>query len=217
MLLGPPDIRWDLVCRNDGRRSRVERDGTLTIHRLPSLPRALGPLHAVANFPHPFNPVWLRQIASVVRTARADLILVRDIPLVIPAVMLGRLYRLPVVLDLAENYPAMLRDRIRYTPTRHWGRMIRHPALAHVIERLGPPLGQPHRRCRRGIAGSPDQGWYFAGSPQCRLQHPPTRPMESGRWDEERVATLRGYRGSLPRVISTEAQGSTWRFGRFKS
>jgi len=56
---------------------------------------------------------------------------------VVPAILLGRRYRLPVILDLAENYPAMLRDRMLYTPTGPVGRVVRHPALAHVIERVG--------------------------------------------------------------------------------
>jgi glycosyltransferase involved in cell wall biosynthesis len=133
--LGAAGHTVDLVCRNQGRRPRVERCGTFTVHRLPSLPRALGPLHAVANFPHPFSPVWLRSVASVVRNTRADLILVRDIPLVLPAVMVGRRHRIPVVLDMAENYPAMLDDRLRYTPTGSLGRLVRQPALARVIER----------------------------------------------------------------------------------
>jgi glycosyltransferase involved in cell wall biosynthesis len=125
----------DLVCRNQARRPRIERDGAFTIHRLPSLPLALGPLHAVANFPHPLSPVWLRSIADVVRRSRSDLILVRDIPLALPAIAVGRRRRIPVALDMAENYPAMLADRLRYTPTGLLGRLVRRPGLARVVER----------------------------------------------------------------------------------
>lgn len=125
-----------LVCRNLGRLARVEPTGTFTIHRLPVLPRAFGRLHAVGNFPHPLNPVWMRAIEKVVRSTRADLILVRDIPLVLAAAALGKLYRLPVVLDMAENYPAMLSDRLQYTATGPLGRLVRQPALARFIERV---------------------------------------------------------------------------------
>jgi glycosyltransferase involved in cell wall biosynthesis len=134
--LGAAGHSVHLVCRNQGRQVRREQCGTFTVHRLPSLPVALGPLHTVANFPHPLNPVWLRVIARVVRTSGTDLILVRDILLALPAIVVGKRYRIPVVLDMAENYPAMLRDRLRYTPTGLLGRLIRQPALARLVERV---------------------------------------------------------------------------------
>jgi glycosyltransferase involved in cell wall biosynthesis len=124
-----------LVCRNLGRRIRVERTEKFTIHRLPGLPRVAGPLHGAANFPHPLNPVWLQAIASVVRGSHPDLILVRDIPLALPAAAVARRRGIPVVLDMAENYPAMLQDRLRFTPTGPLGRIVRQPALARLIER----------------------------------------------------------------------------------
>jgi glycosyltransferase involved in cell wall biosynthesis len=126
----------DLVCRNQARRKCLELNGSLTIRRLPSLPPMLGPLHAICNFPFPLNPVWITAIASAIRHAHADLILVRDLPLALPAAMLGRAKRIPVVLDMAEHYPAMLQDRLRYTPTNLLGRLIRNPSAARFIERL---------------------------------------------------------------------------------
>jgi glycosyltransferase involved in cell wall biosynthesis len=80
--------------------------------------------------------VWIATIARAVRESAADLILVRDIPLAIPALRVARRFRLPVVLDMAENYPAMLHDRLRFTPTGPIGRLIRHPAWARAIERI---------------------------------------------------------------------------------
>lgn len=134
--LGAAGHSVHLVCRNQSRRVRQEQNGALSIHRLPSLSRAFGPLHRVANFPHPLSPVWLRAIGRVVRTSGAHLILVRDMPLVLPAVAVGKLYRIPVILDMAENYPAMLRDRLCYTPTGSLARLIRHPRLARIMERV---------------------------------------------------------------------------------
>ncbi len=125
-----------LVCRNQFRRVRREWNGSFTVHRLPALPRVLGPVHTFWNFPYPLNPTWIHAIARVVRETAADLILVRDILLVVPAVMLGRARRIPVVLDMAENYPAMLRDRLRYTPTGWLDRLVRHPLSARIIEHL---------------------------------------------------------------------------------
>jgi glycosyltransferase involved in cell wall biosynthesis len=125
-----------LVCRNAARRPRHEAQGRFAIHRLPAIPWFLGPAHALCNFPQPVNPVWAHAIWRVVRDVEADLILVRDLPLAIPAALIGRRLRLPVVLDMAEHYAGMLRDRLRYTPVSLVGRLARRPAFARLVERM---------------------------------------------------------------------------------
>ena len=125
----------DLVCRNQARRPRIETNGRLTIRRLPAVSRLLGPVHTLCNFPVPVNPVWVAAIAHAIRDGHADLILVRDLPLALPAAILGKIYRIPVVFDMAEHYPAMLEDRLRYTPTGTFGKIARHPGMARFIER----------------------------------------------------------------------------------
>ena len=125
-----------LVCRNAARRPRRETDGRFVIHRLPAIPSALGPAHAACNFPHPANPIWAHAIWRVVRDSRADVILVRDLPLAVPAALIGRQLSVPVVLDMAEHYAAMLEDRLRYTPTGFLNRLVRRPGFARLVERL---------------------------------------------------------------------------------
>ena len=129
-----------LVCRNEKRSARYEvLDGTI-IHRLPSLPRWLGPCHAILGLPFFFNPIWIRAVWSVVRKTHADVILVRDIPLALTAVFVGRVFNIPVLLDLAENYPGMLEDQRLYSPTSFIGRMVRHPSFAKIVEKTALPL-----------------------------------------------------------------------------
>ncbi|MGH7266827.1 MAG: glycosyltransferase family 4 protein, partial [Candidatus Rokuibacteriota bacterium] len=125
----------DLVCRNERRLPRLERRGRLHIHRLPCASSALGPVNRVLNFPYFFNPVWMRQIAGVCRRRRPDLILVRDLPLAISGLVIGRALGTPVVVDLAENYPAMLRDIRRFEPFRPANVLVRNPRMAAWIER----------------------------------------------------------------------------------
>jgi glycosyltransferase involved in cell wall biosynthesis len=125
-----------LVCRNAARRPRREADGRFVIHRLPAIPPVLGPAHAVYNFPHPASPVWAHAIWRVVRETDADVILVRDLPLAIPAALVGRRLSVPVVLDMAEHYAGMLEDRLRYTPTGFLDRLVRRPGFARLVERL---------------------------------------------------------------------------------
>jgi glycosyltransferase involved in cell wall biosynthesis len=124
-----------LVCRNAERRPRREAHGRFVIHRLPAIHPALGPAHALCNFPHPISPVWTKIIWRVVRETHADVILVRDLPLAIPAALVGRWLSVPVVLDMAEHYAAMLADRLRYTPTSVLDRFLRQPGLARLVER----------------------------------------------------------------------------------
>lgn len=128
-----------LVCRNANRWSRSEKLDGLSIHRLPFLPKWFGFCNAMMGFPLFFNPVWLFTIWATVRRTHADLILVRDLPLALTAIAVGRWFGIPILLDLAENYPAMLKDRLRYTPTSFMGRIVRHPALAAMVERTVLP------------------------------------------------------------------------------
>lgn len=129
-----------LVCRNGKRLQRTESTGKFQIHRLPMWPAFLGPLHDICNFPHPGNPFWWGEIARIVWCHDIELILVRDLPLAIPAGLIGKMFGVPVVLDMAENYPAMLEDQRLYTPSSALGRMFRHPSLARLIERVSFPL-----------------------------------------------------------------------------
>jgi len=125
-----------LVCRNAARRPRRETDGRFVIHRLPAIPSFLGPAHALCNFPHPASPVWAHAIWRVVRDVGADVILVRDLPLAVPAALIGRQLSVPVILDMAEHYAAMLEDRLRYTRTGFFDRLVRRPGFARFVEQL---------------------------------------------------------------------------------
>src|SRR5688572_32489493 len=95
-----------LVARNRQRLPVHERLAEAHVHRLKPW-RFLGQrLDAMTMFPAFFNPRWLSSILSTARASRAEMLLVRDLPLAPTAIWVGRLLRIPVVLDMAENYPA---------------------------------------------------------------------------------------------------------------
>jgi glycosyltransferase involved in cell wall biosynthesis len=129
-----------LVCRNSLRRPRYECVNNVHIHRLPCLPKQYGQLNRLIGFPAFFNPVWIYNIWWTVRRTKADVILVRDLPLALTAVAVGRLAGIPVVLDMAENYPAMIRDL--------WDRQgfsvvdfcVRNPKLVSLVEHISLKL-----------------------------------------------------------------------------
>ncbi len=125
----------DLVCRNEKRLPRLERNGLLHIHRLPCCSPAFGRLNRLLNFPYFFNPVWVQTVSRVARQGRLDLLLVRDLPLAITGIYAARSLKIPVVLDMAENYPAMLRDMWRLAPFRPSNVFVRNPRIAEWVER----------------------------------------------------------------------------------
>ena len=88
------------------------------------------------SFPAFFNPRWVNLMTSTCREVRADLIIVRDIPLTPTALWAGRRLGIPVLLDMAENYPAMMRalwDTGRHSVLDY---AVRNPSLTARVERM---------------------------------------------------------------------------------
>jgi len=124
-----------LVARNRDVRSLRESLTEGTVHRMAPLPLGGRRLNAASMFPAFFNPRWIRLIRSVARETSADVIVCRDIPLAPTCVMIGRRLSIPVVLDMAENYPAMMKaiwDHGRHRLT-DW--LVRNPAVVRWVER----------------------------------------------------------------------------------
>lgn len=125
-----------LVCRNSARRNRYERINGFTVHRLPSLPVIFGRVQRLIGFPAFFNPIWIYMIWKTVRAVKANVILVRDLPLALTAILVGQLLHKPVVLDMAENYPAMVQDVRDSQGFSIVNMVVRNPAIVRFIERL---------------------------------------------------------------------------------
>jgi len=125
-----------LVSRNTMRRSTYERLDGLHVHRLPSVPWLPNGVNATMNFPAFFNPVWIRAIWQTVRRSRARVLLVRDLPLALTSLLVGRVCQIPVVLDMAENYPAMIQDVWDSGRARTGDRLLRNSRLVRLVERI---------------------------------------------------------------------------------
>jgi glycosyltransferase involved in cell wall biosynthesis len=123
-----------LVCRNLARRAEEQTLERIRIHRLSPLRNAQ--LNAFATFPVFVNPLWLGRVAQVVRTHRIEVLVIRDLPLALAGVAVGRRYSVPVILDMAENYPALLRDAWRFERFRLQNVLVRNPAFATLVERI---------------------------------------------------------------------------------
>lgn len=137
VIVGLQQRGWsvDVVARN--RRNlegRATVDGAV-IHRLPSI-RFLGrSLNGLLSFPAFLNPRWIKHIWRVARETKPDVILVRDLPLAPAAIWVGRLLKTPVVLDMAEDYPGLLRALWENNVAKPMDRLVRNPTLASFVER----------------------------------------------------------------------------------
>lgn len=145
----PWDVRVEKICatlasaghdvhiaaRNVRRGPTVERLPEGTVHRMPPLRWAGRPVDSASGFPAFFNPRWLSLLDRTVRRLRPDAVICRDIPLAPTALWAGHRHDIPVILDIAENYPAMLRmvfDAGVHKLTDH---LVRNPTAASIVER----------------------------------------------------------------------------------
>ncbi len=139
----PPDIRLTkeidalkkagycvyLLCNNKANLVREECLHGAYIIRLRHY--RLLPTHMV-NLPLFCNPVWLFHIYKAISKHNIHFVHVHDLPLAMAAIWMARWFRLPVIFDVNENYPAALRI---------WGRkgwlwfILRNPNLAERLER----------------------------------------------------------------------------------
>jgi glycosyltransferase involved in cell wall biosynthesis len=145
----PWDVRVEKICRSLGRenevhlvsrnklcRSTYERRDGLHIHRLPAVPWMPAGVNSLMSFPAFFNPLWIHTIWRTARLRHARVLLVRDLPLALSALLVGRLIGIPVVVDMAENYPAMIQDVWDAGRARIGDRLVRNPRAIQLVERL---------------------------------------------------------------------------------
>lgn len=125
-----------LVSANETGKPRYERLAEADVVRLPHFRGLLAWLNPLVNFPFFFNPIWISTIARYVRRHKAELIIVRDLPLALACTMVGKYRRIPVIMDMAECYPELLRNMWQYGRFNIVNLFARNPYFADVIEKL---------------------------------------------------------------------------------
>lgn len=104
------------------------------IHRVYlNFPKINGPYFGWLSYPLFFNPVWIYKTYKLLICYPVDLIIVRDLPLAVLAGVLGKLIQKPVVMDMAENYPAAL---IAYGNPKYKPFLFLNGWLPRTYERL---------------------------------------------------------------------------------
>ena len=100
----------------------------------------------VLKFPLFANPFWFFQILSLVYRFRIEAIQVIDLPLAAAAWAIARAFRIPVIMDMWENYPEALKGWAKLDWKTRWFKEsiggARIGGLAHATH--GPHI----RGCR---------------------------------------------------------------------
>jgi glycosyltransferase involved in cell wall biosynthesis len=91
-------------------------------------------LNYILNFPAFFSPFWIKSILDVIKRHEVKIIIVRDIPLGPAAILAGKIKNIPVIMDMAENYPAMIQDTWRYRGPLIQDYLLRNPKLLRIME-----------------------------------------------------------------------------------
>ncbi len=137
--LGEAGHEVHLVARNRRWDPPEESLPEAEVHRLRPW-RVLGrKLDGFAQFPAFVSPRWFSRIAGTGRRYGADVILVRDLPLAPTALAAARLLGVPVILDMAENYPAMIEDIWIGGRQGPLDFVLRNPRLVSLVERRTLP------------------------------------------------------------------------------
>ncbi len=123
-----------LVARNNSARAVREVLPEATVHRLRAWPIGRK-LSAATMFPAFFNPRWASAIAATGRQCGAEVLLVRDLPLAPTAIAIARLLEIPCVLDMAENYPAMMQSLYDNQLQKPFDYVVRNPRIVAALER----------------------------------------------------------------------------------
>lgn len=125
-----------LVCRNKLRRPVEQIYEGIHVHRLQFLPKKFEVLNNFFSFPAFFNPLWLFRISKVAKQQDVDLIIVRDLPMSLAAIFVGKMHKIPVILDMAECYPELIRLIWKFEPFKVLNLFVRNPFIADIVESI---------------------------------------------------------------------------------
>ncbi|MBC8440646.1 MAG: glycosyltransferase family 4 protein [Deltaproteobacteria bacterium] len=121
-----------IAARNlKGLPKKNEVNG-IFIHRLRSYENQR--INYFLSFPFFFNPFWLRLLNKIVKENAIELIIVRDLPLAPAGIIIAKIFSLPVIFDMAENYVAFLKEMRMHSKIIGLNLLVRNPFLAKLVE-----------------------------------------------------------------------------------
>ncbi|MCG7870669.1 MAG: glycosyltransferase family 4 protein [Candidatus Thiodiazotropha lotti] len=147
----PWDVRVEKICkslhanghdvhiaaRNLKKQQQREVNDGLVIHRLPVWKSDR--LNYIFSFPLFFSPVWMRFLRKIVTEEGIDLVMVRDLPLAISGIWIAKQFNIPSVLDMAEDYVALVKSIWDNRKFQSLNLIVRNPYFAKLVERYSLP------------------------------------------------------------------------------
>lgn len=125
-----------LVCRNSNARPRRELHQGTHLRRLFAFQKkGLSKLNPLINFPAFFSPIWKSEIRRAIREIKPDLVIIRDLPIAAAVIPAARKANVPMILDMAECYPELIRCVWQFDRFSFANIFVRNPYLADAVER----------------------------------------------------------------------------------
>lgn len=141
----PPDIRLEKEIRSLVKAdynvtvicNQYERDKTpkfeyCDIIRIKALSNSFK-LNKVINFPFFLNPRYLLTVLTTIFRFKPDYIHAHDLPMAPIAILFGKLFGLPIVFDMHENYPEALKV---FEKKGLFNLIFKNYRLAQTLEKL---------------------------------------------------------------------------------
>lgn len=125
-----------LVCRNKDQKETLEKHDNFSIYRIPITKNLPKLIISIINYPLWFNPFWIYLIAKTAISKKCDGIIVRDLPLMLAAIIVARISGKKVIFDMAECYPEMYRSVAEYGSDSPINRLLKSPVAADFYEKI---------------------------------------------------------------------------------
>lgn len=143
----PWDVRVEKICtalmkndnevyiaaRNLKKLPEYENIDGLHVYRLRSYRN--NKINYALSFPAFFSPFWKRFIDTIINNHGIQLIVVRDLPMALAGIWAGQRHEIPVILDMAEDYVALVRNIWKARKFQGLNLLVRNPYLARFVER----------------------------------------------------------------------------------
>jgi len=97
-----------ILCKWNGEKNKEETIGGVHIFRVGFKEKRS------KYIPISINPFWIREIKNAVKRIEPDFIIPREIMLATACGKVGRKNGIPVLMDMAENYPEVMRSWTKY-------------------------------------------------------------------------------------------------------
>lgn len=141
--LSKADYDVTVICRNLDQKDQHEIHDGYQIRRLPRTSWWPTAVQKFLNIPVWFNPLWLYTILTTVSRAGSGILIVRDLPLVKSALLVGKLLNLKVIYDMAEVYPEMYASSAQFSKRGWPHKLLKNSRVAsHYEDSVLPKVDQ---------------------------------------------------------------------------